>query len=46
MVVIAPAIVNSYFSAPVDFPVIDMHVQMTRNFTIEKILEIAGRTGI
>jgi histidinol phosphatase-like PHP family hydrolase len=46
MVVIAPAIANSYFSAPVDFPVIDMHVHMSRNFTIDKIMEIAGRTGI
>ena len=38
MVVITLAIVNFHFSAPVDFPVIDMHVHMTRNFAIEKIL--------
>jgi len=36
------------FGAPAgnDFPVVDLHVHLTPNFTIDRVMEIAKRTGV
>jgi histidinol phosphatase-like PHP family hydrolase len=46
MIYASPLFGNTNPSVEEDFPLLDLHVHTTNEFTIEQVLEIAGKTGV